>query len=299
MISKNSARKKFVEGMFKPLQESLNEALRLAGREINIASLVAVFQTDQREGAEKKVKFDDLTGLLRRSAFIAEVQDCISQSKLTRGCVIFFDIDDFKRINDNHGHKVGDEALQAFAAVLKEKFGIQGKVSRWGGEEFVVYLPNLSAQEALRLFPDGKMNAQMTSQEIKNKVFNITASGGISNVEGSGGQINQSIAQADAAMYFQKKHGKNGIAIYTTEMGEYLEKAKKKQARYITIQERVKKDLQHFLITIKKDTDINELQDYFYNILHKAKTDLNLTEEELYFYLDTFIAERAKTNRNE
>lgn len=93
---------------------------------------------------------DPLTGLLNRQALVDATSDCMTTCR-RRGAailVMFLDIDDFKQINDHHGHQAGDLVLRSLAVALNDDIGEDGIVGRYGGEEFVVVMPGLDLDAA-------------------------------------------------------------------------------------------------------------------------------------------------------
>ena len=124
--------------------------------------------------------------------------------------LILGDLDHFKKINDSHGHDVGDEVLVEVSIILKKYVRDTDLVCRWGGEEFLVLLKNCSDEEALNkanLLKDKIM-------ELSDKFgFRITMSFGISNLSTS--TLEDAISKADKAMYVSKKEGRNKATIYT------------------------------------------------------------------------------------
>ncbi|WP_407572112.1 GGDEF domain-containing protein [Deinococcus altitudinis] len=93
---------------------------------------------------------DFLTALANRRAMYPQLEAAFSSDAEHRQtAILLLDIDHFKQVNDRHGHLVGDEVLQQFALVLQQGVGNQDVVSRWGGEEFLILLPNCSKREAI------------------------------------------------------------------------------------------------------------------------------------------------------
>ena len=88
---------------------------------------------------------DFLTGILNRRAFQKSVED--EMYKKTPGVFIFIDVDNFKSYNDTYGHNNGDFCLKHFAETMKKCFPAESIIGRYGGDEFVVYLKNLTVEE--------------------------------------------------------------------------------------------------------------------------------------------------------
>ncbi len=123
--------------------------------------------------------------------------------------IIFFDIDDFKLINDKQGHAIGDEVLIKLSTVVKNNIRTTDFFGRWGGEEFVIILPETSKIKATNV-------AHILKEKISATDFNIdrevTCSFGVSQFEetDSGDSL---LTRADDAMYYVKRNGKNNVKV--------------------------------------------------------------------------------------
>lgn len=128
---------------------------------------------------------------------------------------IMLDIDHFKKINDTHGHLVGDAVLKSLGDLLKKYFRENDIIGRYGGEEFVVILPETTAKETL--YPINRLRDNLKMLNFKgasNTVFNITISVGISEYRLSDDNNENIIQRADKALYYAKQHGRNQVIIY-------------------------------------------------------------------------------------
>jgi diguanylate cyclase (GGDEF)-like protein len=114
-----------------------------------LQSEVTVYQTRLAE-AERHASLDLLTGLENRRGIERKLEDRMKLGKPF--CVVFFDLNGFKQINDRHGHIAGDELLKNFAAELRGRFRPVDSAGRWGGDEFIVLFdgPEDQAQIAVR-----------------------------------------------------------------------------------------------------------------------------------------------------
>lgn len=124
----------------------LTEASLLA-----LAVAYLVRQHEQaRHQAERQAQFDSLTGLYNRRHFADIAETCWSQSRRQKTAlsVILMDIDHFRTVNDQHGNAAGDAALRGAAAIIGRVCRHQDVAARWGGEEFIVLLPETSLPEA-------------------------------------------------------------------------------------------------------------------------------------------------------
>jgi diguanylate cyclase (GGDEF)-like protein len=162
---------------------------------------------------------DALTGLLNRQAFartMAQVHldlENIYRRQQDHGEGSFFamlDLDFFKSINDTYGHLHGDEVLLSFARLMESTFRHSDYLFRYGGEEFVVILTNVSSEDAkavLERFRE-KVQANLFPQ-----VGEVTVSIGMTEIDANLA-ISSIIEQADRALYYVKEHGRNQLAAY-------------------------------------------------------------------------------------
>lgn len=125
--------------------------------------------------------------------------------------LMMLDIDYFKQINDNHGHHAGDQVLKFFAGFYRNNLRKIDFIARFGGEEFVVILPETGISEALLLAE--RLRRQLAEEPIftmpEDKQLHITVSTGISQYEGSGDSIQTLLSRADDALYRAKQLGRN------------------------------------------------------------------------------------------
>lgn len=160
----------------------------------------------------EKVHEDHLTGVLNRrgldSAFERETSRAIRhQAPL---CYALLDIDNFKKFNDTHGHKVGDDVLVYLVESVKNTTRPEDVVSRYGGEEFVILLPNTKLEEAVEVLARIRRNLTKKFFLHENKRLLITFSAGIAQHQPGESQEN-TFKRADEALYRAKKGGKNQI----------------------------------------------------------------------------------------
>lgn len=153
---------------------------------------------------------DPLTGLLNRRGF-NEQSSQINNNKVLS--VIAVDIDYFKNINDRFGHEMGDKVLVQIADLLKLTCRESDIISRFGGEEFIVLLPETSLSSAIAI-------AERIRQVIAGADFpessHITISAGVASLQEYGCDLEQLLRNADAALYQAKLQGRNRVAISET-----------------------------------------------------------------------------------
>lgn len=168
----------------------------------------------QLAAASEQVRNDFLTGTLNRrgmgEAFEREAARAQREGKSL--CLSIIDVDNFKQLNDDHGHQAGDEALTHLTRVMKEALRPADIVARYGGEEFLVLLPGSTLTEAQSVIV--RVQRELTRQLFLhlNERILITFSAGVT--EWRAGEAQEAaIARADAAQYQAKKAGKNKVML--------------------------------------------------------------------------------------
>jgi diguanylate cyclase (GGDEF)-like protein len=174
--------------------EAINKALELEARE-----LAGQAYTDPLTGALNRQGLRD--ALVKRLQSTGHYSDGLS--------VIFVDLDFFKRINDQHGHDVGDDVLRRFAALVRAHVRAADKLVRWGGEEFLLVCPETNAEQAALLAE--KLRAAMQAETWPNALA-VTASFGVTEIQ-SGEDIGAAITRADGALYRAKAGGRNRVEL--------------------------------------------------------------------------------------
>ena len=155
---------------------------------------------------------DGLTKLRNHRTLMDQLKVEIAIAKMNGGplSIVFFDVDDFKKINDTKGHVVGDQVLIEIASLIKKNIRETDMAGRYGGEEFLIILPNTNLETAVN-----------AAERIRQAIFSfsfvddlkITISGGVSEYHGEG--LTELIHSADKKLYTAKKNGKNQIAYIT------------------------------------------------------------------------------------
>ncbi len=161
---------------------------------------------------------DPLTNLYNRRK-IDEVlhKEFKSENDLS---VAILDIDDFKLINDRYGHQIGDEVLKVFADTIKNNVRISDMVGRWGGEEFIIVLPNTNEEEAFECMK--KIRKCIKQIDFKS-IDKLTCSFGVSSSKNDKSSLEKLINMADCALYQAKKEGKDKIIISTMNEGKEID----------------------------------------------------------------------------
>ena len=166
---------------------------------------------DLEERLWQEVSLDLLTGLYNRGRFETRFEEEFERARRTGEwfMVLFVDVDDFKLVNDTHGHRKGDEALKLVADVLQSCSRRIDVVARHGGDEFLVMLPGASLPEAHRFFE--RMRDQVVERSSRTLGFELRLSAGAVQCPGYARDPAALLDAADEAMYRAKRRGKNRL----------------------------------------------------------------------------------------
>ncbi|MCX7946429.1 MAG: diguanylate cyclase [Hydrogenophilus sp.] len=158
---------------------------------------------------------DPLTGLMNRrgleNVWAREAARAVRHN--TPLSIAVVDLDNFKQFNDTHGHLAGDRALQHLAGIAKRSLRPQDAIARWGGEEFVILLPDANAHAAERTVQ--RLQRELTRALFfhNNQHHLITFSAGVAQWQGAGESLEVLIARADDALYKAKRTGRNRVVV--------------------------------------------------------------------------------------
>lgn len=198
------------------LPNSLAMGLRFTESSIFVVflGLLQLVMIGQRSERRYRIvsETDSLTGLANRGHFFRHVGAAMSQGgKL--GALILFDIDHFKSINDTHGHPTGDRALVAFASGLAAAVPAGGVAARVGGEEFALFLPKASTDQAAEVADDiRRMTAGL--RIAATDTVRLTVSCGVAGIGETGSDVQNLHAAADRALYLAKGNGRDQVAVH-------------------------------------------------------------------------------------
>jgi len=166
------------------------------------------------EKARRQAETDELTGLRNRRAITDALDKAGAHSTVgTPTAVLLIDIDHFKQVNDTRGHATGDAVLRTVAGVLDAGVRSGGTVGRYGGEEFLVVLPRVGEDEALRLAEELQRDvaAASTPVDAESSPIGVTISGGVAFWR-DGDTYETVVARADVALYAAKGAGRNCVS---------------------------------------------------------------------------------------
>lgn len=172
------------------------------------------------EEIRRVATYDMLTGVMTRRAFFNAADPVLRIAGRNRTPVstLSIDIDDFKRINDSHGHSAGDAALCAFGSVLRECARKSDIVGRIGGEEFALLLPDTDLGGAVNLACKIRTAMQDAVIGTGDGIIHFTVSIGAAQSDESGDMVLEALLrQSDLALYRAKRSGKDRIIAYPLE----------------------------------------------------------------------------------
>lgn len=158
---------------------------------------------------ERVASIDWLTSCLNRRAFNIAAQAACDAG---RGALLIVDADAFKEVNDTFGHEHGDDALRLVAAVLREGAGDAARVGRIGGEEFGIFVPDLTPPEALQLAEDLRRAVEAIAFAPEAAPHRLTVSIGVATSDAPAPFANL-LHIADQQLYVAKRNGRNRVSI--------------------------------------------------------------------------------------
>ena len=168
---------------------------------------------DEEKRREMMAFTDEMTKFLTKSATKRKITAQLGENPEQLRAFFIFDIDNFKQANDRFGHAFGDQCIRTFTGIIREHFDGDGVLGRIGGDEFVAFVPFSDAGEDEEKAGEisRALNVQCTRGE---KVWNMSASIGVSMAPKDGVDFDILYEKADAALYRAKNRGKNGFCIY-------------------------------------------------------------------------------------
>ncbi len=173
-------------------------------------------RTCELEAANKEIEklamTDTLTGISNRRALLKIIKNEEKQfhCKEKPFCLVLLDIDNFKSFNDTFGHDVGDQVLISVARVMKDNIRQNDHLARWGGEEFLILLPETLAGEAVVVVERVRLEIARHQVKYNGQSYSVTVTMGLCEYNPPLG-LDGCLKMADAALYHGKHHGKNKV----------------------------------------------------------------------------------------
>ena len=200
-------------------KDSMNGYIRMLQQKLQEKDRTINQLMSEIEALQKRVYTDDMTGLLNREAFKDRVRQMLLETTRNGGhtFVVFLDVDNFKGINDAHGHDGGDFALISIATRLGNAMRRTDVIGRWSGDEFVAAFhmtPEEFATQDHRIVFERMQKSISKPTSFKGKEMNLTCSMGAVTYSGNE-EIDPEVLinQADEAMYASKRAGKDRISV--------------------------------------------------------------------------------------
>jgi two-component system cell cycle response regulator len=191
---------------------------------LQIAERILSLETKLRETLDQMKVLalkDSLTGILNRRAIFETAEDELTRAhrEKTSLSLLMADLDHFKSINDRFGHAAGDQALILAVKTIEKNLRPYDHVGRWGGEEFLIVLPNTESGEAVQIaerLRDSIARAEMDLEE--GKPLGLRMSLGVTSTSlGNNANLDVLVRQADVALYLAKNKGRNQVKVFQGE----------------------------------------------------------------------------------
>ncbi len=188
--------------------------LRYDGHEAVLSSLVEITERKRREQRlARLVQTDMLTGLFSRRGFFDRAETLLARPEEWPFSLLLVDADHFKRVNDNHGHAVGDAVLQQLANRMASVLREGDVVGRIGGEEFAVLLPGTALRPATVLAERIRQMVARHALRVHGARLPMSLSIGVTELRAGEQDIDAALSRADAAMYRAKQGGRNRVEV--------------------------------------------------------------------------------------
>ncbi len=195
--------------------DSSGQPLQMAGSYTDITD-----SKFKEERIRHMAYFDALTGLANRERLSEAIKQALDAKAEggRQGALLFIDIDNFKLINDTYGHSWGDKLLVGVSARLSALVAETGMAARLGGDEIVIFLPDMDNLSEVTVYADKIMHVLEQPIIVNGHVFHITASAGIATYPEHGDNVEELLRNADMAMYSAKMSGKHTYRFFDKSM---------------------------------------------------------------------------------
>ena len=196
----------------KPYDDQMLELRVRAGRRIVDLQRQLI---SAKEAAQFQADHDALTGLWNRGRIVSFLSSLCDRRQTERIGIVLFDLDHFKRFNDEHGHAAGDAILREVAGRVSNVLRPYDGFGRYGGEEFLLVLPDCDAETAVKVAERARIALGESSVEIPGGKATVTASFGVVSFEGKGVPVDFDglLTTADTALYRSKAEGRNRVTM--------------------------------------------------------------------------------------
>ena len=214
MVTGRSEKEDTIEALHKGADDYIVKPFTFQELKVRISAAERILKLENRLKSAYQKLYDEsihdvLTGTLNRRTLMDRISGTFGTSQTSIG-VILVDIDDFKKINDTYGHLIGDDVLRDFSAIISQGLRKNDFVGRYGGEEFLIVLPDLDINESRKVAERIRSSLESETFNFSGVSIKLTASFGVSVLE-KGDDIKNAIQRADDALYDAKKSGKNKV----------------------------------------------------------------------------------------
>ncbi len=172
-------------------------------------------QLERKQAIDNVMLIDELTRVYNRKFLPQTYERFVSSLNRRREpfCLVLVDLDHFKKVNDTYGHIVGDEVLSTFADTVRKRLRINDIIIRYGGEEFIILLPETRGKEAKLVLERILKEFSNIPFEVNGEEFYCSFSSGIHEVHSNETDMKKNIEIADGALYEAKQAGRNQIKV--------------------------------------------------------------------------------------
>lgn len=199
------------------LIDDVTELLKLRGVALDLEKIKEINRqlSESRDFYKQTAETDKLTGLLNKITFENICREYIQNISAGEVAALFvIDLDNFKKANDTYGHQFGDLILKNFAEKLRDNFSADGIVGRFGGDEFVILLKNIAD---INFVSDRARTLLKMARDLhSDKDWHLSASIGISIIDGGEKNYSEIFSAADKSVYVVKNQGRNGFSVNET-----------------------------------------------------------------------------------
>lgn len=205
-------------------EESVRLASAIAQGAVRALNRATMFESvlSHQEQLEALAKLDELTGCLSRRYLMERLENELERAARYNRLLglVMFDIDDFKNLNDTQGHTTGDAALRSIGEVLQHSLRTADFVGRYGGDEFLLVLPETSVHGTHQLAERIRTGVAGREFDLRGGTRKLTISGGVAGFPEAGVvSAEDLIDRADQALYRAKAAGRNRVVCFKTDSG--------------------------------------------------------------------------------
>ena len=205
-----------------PLKDKMGETVRLLVSVFDITDWITNQHQlmESKEKLEKLSQIDELTGIQNRRSLMEKLKMelCIHARKKRPLALAMIDIDHFKKVNDTYGHQCGDTVLIKMANLFAGRLRGYDTLGRYGGEEFVIILPEATPEEAQRICERIRQNVEKKVFHYEKETIQMTISIGVASSEAhSFPEAEELLKKADDSLYQAKDNGRNQVVAFKEE----------------------------------------------------------------------------------